>query len=110
VHVSFGDAARELDLYPVRIARETGFANEHVIVRLETDDGAVGWGEMSDLSHLPMYRFDVEQLTRSLRELVLGLDPRDLNLIERRLLAFYPTKATCTAVPGWSDRPRPRRP
>ena len=50
-----------LDLYPILVARETGFANEHVIVRLETDDGALGWGEMSDLSHLPMYRFDLEQ-------------------------------------------------
>lgn len=80
----------KLDLYPVRVGRETGFANEHVIVRLETETGAIGWGEMSDLSHLPMYRFDVPELTRSLREVVLGQDPRDLNLIERRLLAFYP--------------------
>jgi muconate cycloisomerase len=79
-----------LELYPIVVARETGFANEHVIVRLDTDDGATGWGEMSDLSHLPMYRFDVDELARSLREVVLGLDPRDLNLIERRLLAFYP--------------------
>jgi muconate cycloisomerase len=79
-----------LDLFPVIVRRETGFANEHVIVRLETDDGATGWGEMSDLSHLPMYRFDLEQLASSLRDVVLGLDPRDLNLIERRLLAFYP--------------------
>ena len=59
-------------------------------MRLETDDGALGWGEMSDLSHLPMYRFDMEQLAVSLREVLLGLDPRDLNVIERRLLAFYP--------------------
>jgi L-alanine-DL-glutamate epimerase-like enolase superfamily enzyme len=80
----------QLDLYPILVARETGFANEHVIVRLETDDGATGWGEMSDLSHLPLYRFDLEQLAVSLRDVVLGLDPRDLNLIERRLLAFYP--------------------
>ena len=83
------DSSR-LDLYPIIVARETGFANEHVIVRLETDDGALGWGEMSDLSHLPMYRFDLEQLAVSLREVVLGLDPRDLNVIERRLIAFYP--------------------
>src|SRR6476661_4211980 len=79
-----------LELYPIIVARETGFANEHVIVRLETDDGAVGWGEMSDLSHLPLYRFDVEHLAASLRDVVVGLDPRDMNLIERRLLALYP--------------------
>ena len=79
-----------LELFPIIVARETGLANEHVIVRLETDDGATGWGEMSDLSHLPLYRFDIDHLTSSLRDVVLGLDPRDLNLIERRLLAFYP--------------------
>jgi galactarate dehydratase (D-threo-forming) len=55
-----------LELYPIVVARETGFANEHVIVRLDTDDGATGWGEMSDLSHLPTYRFDVDELARSL--------------------------------------------
>jgi len=43
-----------VSLHPVRITRETGVANEHVIVAIETDDGVVGWGEMSDLSHLPM--------------------------------------------------------
>jgi muconate cycloisomerase len=80
----------QLELFPIIVRRETGFANEHVVVRLETDDGAIGWGEMSDLSHLPLYRFDLEQLASSLRDVVLGLDPRDLNLIERRLLAFYP--------------------
>jgi L-alanine-DL-glutamate epimerase-like enolase superfamily enzyme len=79
-----------LDLYPIRVARETGVSNEHVIVRLEADSGAVGWGEMSDLSHLPMYNFDVAQLERSLTEILVGLDPRQLNLIERRLHGFFP--------------------
>ena len=51
-----------LQLHPVRVTRETGVANEHVIVSIETDDGVAGWGEMSDLSHLPLYRFDVAQL------------------------------------------------
>lgn len=79
-----------VELFPIRLTRETGVSNEHVIVRLEADNGAVGWGEMSDLSHLPMYNFDVPQLERSLTEILAGLDPRQLNLIERRLHGFFP--------------------
>lgn len=79
-----------INLFPIRVERETGVANEHIIVRLEADNGAVGWGEMSDLSHLPMYRFDVPQLERSLAEILIDLDPRQFNVIERRLHAFYP--------------------
>lgn len=43
----------QVEFYPVRVERDTGVANEHVIVLIETDDGVRGWGEMSDLSHLP---------------------------------------------------------
>ena len=56
-----------LQLHPVRVSRETGVANEHVIVAIETDDGVPGWGEMSDLSHLPLYQFDLAQLQSALR-------------------------------------------
>src|SRR6476659_265964 len=79
-----------LQLHPVRVARETGVTNEHVIVEIETDDGIPGWGEMSDLSHLPLYRFDLEQLQSSLSEILVGSDPRALNEIERRMMGFFP--------------------
>ncbi len=79
-----------ISLHPVRIARDTGVANDHVLVRLETDDGAVGWGEMSDLSHLPMYQFDLAKLEASLAEILVGSDPRMLGLLERRMRDFYP--------------------
>jgi muconate cycloisomerase len=79
-----------LRLHPVRVTRETGVANEHVIVAIETDDGALGWGEMSDLSHLPLYQFDLVQLESALSEILVGTDPRELNQIERRLTGFYP--------------------
>ena len=79
-----------LQLHPVRIARETGVANEHVIVAIETDDGVQGWGEMSDLSHLPLYQFDLAQLQSALSEILVGADPRALNQIERRMIGFYP--------------------
>jgi galactarate dehydratase (D-threo-forming) len=77
-------------LHPVRVSRETGVTNEHVIVEIETDDGVTGWGEMSDLSHLPLYRFDLAQLEAALGEILVGADPRALNEIERQMTAFYP--------------------
>jgi L-alanine-DL-glutamate epimerase-like enolase superfamily enzyme len=79
-----------LRLHPVRVSRETGVTNEHVIVEIETDDGITGWGEMSDLSHLPLYQFDVPQLQSALSEILVGADPRALNQIERRMMGFYP--------------------
>ena len=79
-----------LHLHPVQVKRETGVANEHVIVGVETDDGVEGWGEMSDLSHLPLYQFDLAQLQSALTEILVGADPRDLNQIERRMMGFYP--------------------
>lgn len=79
-----------LQLHPVRVARETGVSNEHVIVEIETDDGVPGWGEMSDLSHLPLYQFDLVQLQSALSEILVGCDPRALNQIERRMMGFYP--------------------
>ena len=79
-----------LRLHPVFVTRETGVGNEHVIVEIETDDGVPGWGEMSDLSHLPLYRFDVAQLQSALSEILVGSDPRAWNEIERRMMGFYP--------------------
>jgi galactarate dehydratase (D-threo-forming) len=79
-----------LQLHPVRVTRETGVANEHVIVEIETDDSVRGWGEMSDLSHLPLYQFDLAQLQSALSEILVGSDPRALNQIERRMMGFYP--------------------
>lgn len=79
-----------ISLHPVRVTRETGVANEHVIVAIETDGGVVGWGEMSDLSHLPMYQFDLAQLQSALTGILVGADPRELNQIERRMTGFYP--------------------
>lgn len=79
-----------IKLYPVAIPRQTGISNQHVIIRLEAGDSHVGWGEMSDLSHLPMYQFDIPELERMLNELLRGHDARDLAGIEDRLIAFYP--------------------
>jgi galactarate dehydratase (D-threo-forming) len=80
---------QRLQLFPIVSARETGITNQHVVVRLETSN-EVGWGEMSDLSHVPMYQFDVPELERTLNELLRGRDALNLNAIEDDLIRFYP--------------------
>jgi muconate cycloisomerase len=79
-----------VNLFPITTPRASGIVNQHVIVRLETHDGAVGWGEMSDLSHMPMYQFDIPELERSLNELLSGRDARALASLEDSLIRFYP--------------------
>ncbi len=79
-----------IQLFPIATPRQTGIANQHVIVKLETDDDHVGWGEMSDLSHVPMYQFDLTELERMLNELLRGRDARNLAKIEDDLIRFFP--------------------
>ena len=84
---------QRLKLYPVTTPRETGVTNQHVIVRLEADEGLVGWGEMSDLSHLPMHQFDLPKLERVLNGLLGGKDARNLLKIEDDLIRAYPEES-----------------
>jgi muconate cycloisomerase len=78
-----------VQLFPVATPRTTGIANQHVIVKIEAS-GGVGWGEMSDLSHVPMYQFDITELERMLNELLRGKDGRNIAKIEDDLIRFFP--------------------
>jgi muconate cycloisomerase len=67
-----------------------GGAGNHVFVRLETEDGHVGWGETRAL---PSWSYEtVESITAAVREylgpLLIGRDPFSLNAIHR---AMYET-------------------
>src|SRR5688572_10549349 len=77
-------------LFPIATARTTGVTNRHVIVRIDAGESHVGWGEMSDLSHVPMYQFDVAELGRTLNELLRGKDARNIAQIEDDLIRFFP--------------------
>ena len=79
-----------VQLFPVATPRQTGIANQHVIVKIEAGGGDVGWGEMSDLSHVPMYQFDIGELERMLNELLRGKDGRNIAKIEDDLIRFFP--------------------
>jgi len=62
-------------LHPVSTRRETGGVNQHVIVRLETDSGVVGVGEMSDMSHPPAMQPDLGDLEKVANQLLVGREP-----------------------------------
>lgn len=81
---------QRIQLFPIATPRQTGIANQHVIVKVEAGESAVGWGEMSDLSHVPMYQFDLSELERMLNELLRGKDARNVVKIEDDLIRFFP--------------------
>ena len=81
---------RRVQLFPIATPRQTGIANQHVIVKIEAGESHVGWGEMSDLSHVPMYQFDLPELARMLNELLRGRDARNMAKIEDDLIKFFP--------------------
>ena len=79
-------------LYPVMIPRRTGIDNRHVIVRLEAGGDSCGWGEMSDLSHLPLYQMDLANLEDALNDLLCGQDARYPAQIEQLMERAYPVE------------------
>ncbi len=80
----------DLTLYPVTTPRLYGEPSQHIIVRLVADDGTTGWGEISDVSHLPAMMPDVRDLERCLRALLTGRNAMNLNHIEDAMLANFP--------------------
>ncbi|WP_114558755.1 mandelate racemase/muconate lactonizing enzyme family protein [Desertihabitans aurantiacus] len=82
-------------LTAVNTPRRSGLECGHVVVELDTDvDGLVGVGEMSDFQHLPRFHVDVAELERTLAGLLVGLDPRRLNEVQRRLEESFPQAGT----------------
>jgi galactarate dehydratase (D-threo-forming) len=81
-----------LKLYPIVIPRRTGVMNQHIIVRLDTDDDQTGWGEMSDLSHLPLFQMDIPNLEQSLNDLLRGKEARNIARIEQEMDKYYPVE------------------
>ena len=79
-------------LHPVATRRRSGIGNQHVIVRIDTDNDWTGWGEMSDLSHLPAWHFHTGSLEQTLMEALAGQDPRNLARLEGLLLDLFPVE------------------
>src|SRR5688572_24610556 len=77
-------------LMPIITPRQTGVTNQHIIVRIDAASGATGWGEMSDLSHLPMHQIDWPKLEEQLGALLVGQDAHNRALLEDHLLRAFP--------------------
>ena len=80
---------KSIRLFPVMIPRRTGIDNRHVILRLDAEGDWTGWGEMSDLSHLPLYQMDLANLEGALNDLLVGMDARDIGPIEQVMERAY---------------------
>lgn len=80
----------KVNLYPVLTPRLYGEPSQHVLLRLQASDGSEGWGEISDVSHLPAMQPDVEDLERVLAALLNGRSSADLNSIDDLMLANFP--------------------
>ena len=63
-----------VDLTPVFSRRETGDISRHVIVRLSTDEGLEGLGEMSDVGDWGIM-YDLTDMRAAFETLLVGKDP-----------------------------------
>ena len=75
----------------VETPRETGAISEHLMVRIDTDEGATGWGELSDLAHgHPMNFPNFELLEEEANRRIAGADPRNIGETQQRLGGILP--------------------
>ncbi len=81
---------KDVHLFPVTTPRLSGEPSQHAVVRLEAEDGTLGWGEMSDLSHMPAMMPDVTDVERVLRTLLNGREVMNLNGIEDLMRENFP--------------------
>jgi len=80
----------DVKLDVVNVPRNTGFVCQHGILRIFTDEGVTGIGEMSDFSHLPKYSVDANDLLMTLKKQLIGKNPFDLVDINQEFAGLFP--------------------
>jgi galactarate dehydratase (D-threo-forming) len=83
-----------VELIPVHTPRETGAISQHVVVRLRTDEGPEGLGEVSDITDLRVTP-DLEDLQRTVASLLVGADTRRIGTLAERLGRRYSGHIRC---------------
>jgi galactarate dehydratase (D-threo-forming) len=73
-----------IDLFPIKTPRETGSISPHIIVKMHTDEGITGVGEMSDLGHLSTLP-DVPPMENDLNAQMQGVDVWDTPKIDAQV-------------------------
>ncbi|MGE5552878.1 MAG: mandelate racemase/muconate lactonizing enzyme family protein [Betaproteobacteria bacterium] len=104
-------------VHPVRLPKRTTFqvtyatrtACRSALLRLETDDGRVGWGEAVPVAEVTGERRPeaYEQLARFAREHLVGVDPlaqEELRLLLRENLAAWPSARCAVDTALWDLR------
>jgi muconate cycloisomerase len=81
---------RKVELFPVTTGRLYGEPSQHILICLTSDSGLEGWGEMSDVSHLPAIMPDVNDLEQVLQDLLRGRDALNTAALEDLMLANFP--------------------
>jgi galactarate dehydratase (D-threo-forming) len=79
-----------VETLPISIRRDLGAVCQHGIVRLETDAGLVGWGEISDWDVPPAFDIDWSRLGQRLTSALAGRSAFDLEQIEDVILQLFP--------------------
>jgi len=87
---TLGMRISDVKLDVVNVPRNTGFVCQHGILRLYTDEGVMGVGEMSDFSHLPKYSVDANDLLMTLKKQLIGKNPFDLVDINQEFAGLFP--------------------
>jgi len=76
-------------LYPIKTRRDMlDVVSRHVIMRISTDEGIVGLGEISDVGHTEMMP-DLEDFASNLTALLEGRDPFQIAAINMSLRGRY---------------------
>lgn len=79
-----------IELVPIVTRRHEHHPSAHVIVRINTDQGIYGIGEMPDLSHAPAIMPDVTDLELCLNDVLRGRRPQNVTEIYAVLAAVFP--------------------
>lgn len=65
-----------VELKPFHTLRRSGDESQHVLVSVFTESGAVGHGEIADILDIPLITPDLDDLARTIENMLVGLDAR----------------------------------
>lgn len=80
---------RGVSLYPILTLRDSGDSSQHVLLKLDTDAGFIGVGEYADVTDLPLIVPDLEDLQKSLSNVLCGQNAMELARLDNLLSALF---------------------
>jgi galactarate dehydratase (D-threo-forming) len=78
-----------VSLYPIQTPRLSGDASQHVLIRLDTDSGIIGAGEYADVTDLPLTMPDLDDLQKSLTNVLCGQNALELARLDHLLSLLF---------------------